>query len=188
MRAIVVAMLCASTFLGIAQEQTKQPSTPPWGAPPTELKMVDFMLGEWSKSETGEMAGKKGDITFRLFISKALGGRYVQVKHVHNLPGEPDVEGMRVEGTHMLTYDPDKKLWRAWWFSSTDANVSELSGSFEGNKLQMVSKPFQIPRPPGERTIRASWRMTSERGLNLTIEFKQGDSWVTFIDRTYVKK
>jgi hypothetical protein len=149
--------------------------------------MADFMLGEWARSETGEMAGKKGEITFRLSISKALGGRYLQVRHVHNMPGEADVDGLRVEGIHMLTYDPDKKCWRAWWFSGTDANVSELTGNFEGDTLLMVSKPFQISRPPGERTVRASWRLTSEKKLNLTIEFKQGDSWVTFVDRTYVK-
>ena len=188
MRLIVVGFMFASTFPMLCPGERQPASTPPWGAPPTELKMANFMLGEWTNSDTVEVAGKKADITFKLSISKALGGRYLQVKHVHNMPGEPDVEGMRVEGMHMLTYDPDKKLWRAWWFIGTDASVSELSGSFEGDKLVMVSKPFRIPNPPGERTIRASWRMTSDRGLNFTLDFKQRDSWVKFIDRTYVKK
>ena len=188
MRLVLVALLFVSTFRCFAQVQAKEAATPPWGAPPTELKMANFMLGEWTKSDTVEVAGKKVDITYKLSISKAVGGRYLQVKHVHNVPGEPDVEGMRVEGLHMLTYDADKKLWRAWWFIGTDTSVSELSGSFEGDKLVMVSKPFRISSPPGERIIRASWRTTSDRGLNFSLDFKQGDSWVKFIDRTYMKK
>jgi len=151
--------------------------------PPAELKMADFMLGEWSETEHEEVAGKRVEITFRLSISKALGDRYLLVKHFHNMPGEPDVEGM-----HMLTFDPEKKLWRAWWFLSTEATATELSGVFEGDKLVMESKPSQMPGMTGDQSFRSSWRKTAEKGLHFTLDFKQGDSWVKMIDRTYVKK
>jgi hypothetical protein len=178
MKLIVFALVFSSAFLGRAQEESKE-GTPP----PPELKMADFLLGEWTNSESGEVARKKVDVTFQLSISKALGGHYLLVRHVHNVPGGADVEGI-----HMLTYDPDKKLWRAWWFISSEATVNELSGNFEGDKLMMVSKPFQTPGVTGDLVLRATWQQTADKGLRFTLDLKQADSWRKFIDRTYVKE
>jgi len=174
MKSTICFLLFALAVLCPAQEQAVP-------APP-EMKMADFMLGEWTNSESVVDGGKKFDYTFRLSITKALGDRYLLVKHVHNDPGQQDVEGM-----HMLKYDPVEKLWRAWWFISTESAVTELSGNFENDKLVMISKPFKTGAVPGDVVLRASWQATAEKGLRFLMDFKQGDTWTNLIDRTYKK-
>lgn len=77
----------------------------------------------------------------------------------------------------MLSYDPDKKIWRAWWFISSEATVHELSGRFENGNLVMISKPVQMPGATEDFVHRATWQKTSDKLLHFTLEFKQDDSW-----------
>ncbi|MEA2553150.1 MAG: hypothetical protein QOJ65_1326 [Fimbriimonadaceae bacterium] len=150
------------------------------GAPiPTEeLNKVDFLLGDWTGEES--MMGQKS--TSKTHSEWALGGRYVRTNVTYQMgPAAPPVEGM-----HMLTYDPDKKVYTAWWYDSAAPNVMSMKGNFEGDKLVLISDPTPMPNMP-DAIFRSTWWKKGDKGLGFTLDIKEGDKWITMVDGDYKK-
>jgi len=106
--------------------------------PVAELKKLDVFVGKWRTSETmnpGEFApaGGKGEGTAEL--TWRLEGRFV-----HSAYASRGTTGA-FEGTALMTYDTDKKVYRSWWFDSRGTG-EEYRGNWDGEKLVMegVSK------------------------------------------------
>ena len=167
------AVLVASLAILVANAQMMG------GKPPKELAKVNFMLGTWKGSETmGGMGGPPSTSRSTVTTVKKLNGRYYSGTHIMKTK-----EGT-MEGMHMLTYDPAKKAYVAYWFDSEAAGAMEMTGNFVGKSLVMVSKPMDMPGM-GQQTFRATWTPNGARGLSFKLEGKAGDKWATYITGTY---
>jgi hypothetical protein len=152
--------------------------------PPKELAQIDWMLGTWKANLTMpamEPGGKPATMKTTLTIAKSLGGRYHSGK-VFMDDGE-----MKMEGLHLLTFDAAKKEWKAWWFDSAAAGAMEMTGTLNGDVLEMVSKPTPMPGM-GDVTMRATWSKAGARELAFKLEMKQPDGkWGAILSGTYKK-
>lgn len=153
----------------------------PIQAPPSELSEVAWFIGEWSGKETYhfEQTPTQGDA--KVSSKMALGGRYVHSMHEMNV-GETKMEGM-----HMLTYDPDEKKWKGFWFDSTASGMMEMNGTVKDGVLEMISEPTAMPGTAEKMIMRATWTKKSDTEMTFLLEMKQGESWGKMIEGTYKK-
>jgi hypothetical protein len=176
MRGILSVFLVLCVTLGLAQDMGMPP------IPTEELKKVDFLVGEWGGKDKMFFGGQESESTSKTKGEMVLGGRYIRGVVTYMMAGSPPMEGM-----HLLTYDPEKKAYVAWWFDSAAPNVMEMSGNFEGDKLVMVSKPVSVPGMTGEQVFRSSWWKKGDKGLMFSLELKTGDTWSKMIEGDYQK-
>lgn len=83
------------------------------GKPGPELKVLEQMIGTWDEVVTQKPAGWTPDGGRQAAVSKkawALGGKFLRMEGTWN-PG-------KTEYTSYLTYDPDTKGYRHWYFDS----------------------------------------------------------------------
>ena len=176
MKSILVAtlLLSASAFAGQGMQ------IPP---PPKELAKANFFVGKWAgpmklygmgsapMTVKGSMSGKK-----------TLDNRYIQSMHLMDMGKSGKMEGM-----HLLSYDPMKKQFMAFWFDSSAPGVMEMAGNFQGNQLIMVSKPTEIPGMPAPMVMRATWTKVSNSKLTFKLQSKDGDKWTPMIEADFRK-
>lgn len=167
--------------LGLALANVATLPQTPDGAPPPEMKQIEFLLGDWSGKETYHMMGQATETTATINFKKTLVGRYFQMTHKAKMPGFGDTEGLM-----LVTYDSDKKKFMQYWFDSTAAGSMESEGSLNGNTLLFESKPTMMM---GESvTFRSTFVKKSDKNVTFLLEMKQGEQWATFIEGSYNKK
>lgn len=152
--------------------------------PPAELKNLEFMLGEWTCELKTYGMGGGGDSTAKATIktTKTLGDRFYKTEFV------TDFEGMgRFEGLQLLSFDPEKKQYRCYWFDGMSSDVLDMSGTMTGGKLVLTSKPTPMPGM-GEITFRATYERKPNSEIYFLLEMKQGNEWSKALEGTYKKK
>lgn len=150
--------------------------------PPAELAKVNFMLGTYRGTETmSGMGGPPTKTQSTITTVKKLNGHYYSGEHVMKMK-----QG-KMEGMHMLTYDPAKKAYVAYWFDSEAAGAMEMTGNFVGKSLVMTSKAMEMPGM-GRQTFRATWTPSGTRAMTFKLEaMGQDGKWATFITGNYRK-
>src|SRR5688572_24149174 len=151
--------------------------------PPKELNAIKYMLGTWTGTEKYTMGGPPETGTSTVVSSMGVGGRFVTGTHT------AVSKSMKLHGMHLMTYDPQIKKYRAWWFDNMSSEAMELTGGFIGKSLVMTSKPIAIPGMEGLHSFRAAWTQTGARSLTFLLRTRQGDApWTTAITGKYTKK
>ena len=98
-----------------------------------EQKVLDRFTGTWKSSFTAPKAEwtpveKTGTAT--VTAERVLGGSFVQEKHAN---------GDGTSGLVLRSYDPERKAYRVWWFSST-GQALESVGTWDEKAATLTSK------------------------------------------------
>jgi hypothetical protein len=177
MKRLIPFLLLAVCALSFAQDQGGMMDM----RPPKELKAAEFLLGRWSGRETFYENGKGTSGRATITCTKEMNGRFLHGMHTSSMGGDS------MKGLHLLSYDPQIKKYRAYWFDSASSEAMELTGTLTGNKLIMVSKPTDVPGMPGV-VFRSTWTRKSPRALGMVLDMQMGGKWVKVIDGNYPKR
>lgn len=170
----IIALMGTSAFAGQGMQ------VPPV---PKEFAKVAFMSGTWSGNlKIYGMGPNPTPGTSRVVCKRTLDNRYLQSNHVMSMGQMGKMEGM-----HLISFDPIKKVFVAFWFDSSSPGVLEVSGNFNGSVLTMVSKPTVIPGMPDPMTMRAIYDKRSDKHYIFRLESKQGTTWKPMIVGEYRK-
>ena len=179
MKRTLTLAACAVACVAFAKQQEMMDMTPP-----KELKMASWLLGSWTGNEvyTMEPGAKpeKGKATVK--GQWALGGRYLEGKH------NMTVGGMKMEGRNLMTYDPAKKEWIAYWFDSAAPGAMKMTRTVTDKMATMTSEPMEMPGMPGMQVMRATWTKTGAKKMHFVLSMKAGDKWNTFMTGDYIRK
>lgn len=135
--------------------------------PPPEMKKLDAFVGEWTGTFKFTMEGMpatEGPSTVK--EEKVLGGMYHRTVYSVVLPGLP-----ALEGHSMLGYDTGEKKYKSWTFDNQAYSPREESGTFDGAKLVMISKP------QGGFVSRVTYTPNGANEMHFLLEFQAGDKW-----------
>jgi len=150
---------------------------------PDEVQKLDFLVGTWTGKETYHMGPQESSSDVTINCTKELNGRFIHSMEKMNMMG------MDASGMSMITYNPDEKTYKGWWFDSMSASAMEVTGNFEGEKLVLVSKPMTGPGMPQPTAMRASWAPKDATHVSFTLEQQvQGSTdWTNVISGEYTK-
>ena len=146
-----------------------------------ELKKLEFLVGNFTGDE--KAFTEEGEVPFKADIQSVwdLGGRYVRQNH------ESKLMGADWHGLLLLTFDPDVKKYRAWWFDNGVSVPMEMTGAFQGDALVLLSKPYSLPgAPPLE--YRVQFRPNSDGVIDFRLDAKKDKEYSPVITATYVRK
>jgi uncharacterized protein (TIGR03067 family) len=133
-----------------------------------EQKVLDHLLGTWRSEVTtfkAEWTPETKTTTGRHTSARVLGGHFVQEKGVD--PAEDHLT--------LYTYDPQRKAYRAWWFSSM-GQANESAGKWDGE-----TRTLTWTAPAGEgRTVTAQHRFVGDDGAEWSIVTKDDAGKVYF--------
>jgi hypothetical protein len=177
MKIFLAAGLLLAAAVTFAQEMMPM-------APPKELKRVEsWFVGKWtSTSKMSDMGQGMSTMKGNSVGMKVLGGMYIQQNHSMNMGKMGKMSGM-----YIMTYDPAKKQYIAWWYDSSAPGQMEMSGNFQGDKLIMISKPTPIPGMAEPAIMRATWQKKPGNKIQFVLEMKQGDKWGKMMESDYKK-
>ena len=147
------------------------------GKPPAEMSKVGFFTGTWTGKETYGGMGAPTTVSGTFVGKKILKGRYIQDMH-RTAPSKMGT----TEGMHLLTYDPTKKSYVAYWFDSEAPNGMKITGNFVGKSLVMSGTEEMEGMGPVQ--FRATWTHSGNT-LTFKLEAQMGGKWSTFIDGKY---
>lgn len=148
-----------------------------------ELKKLEFLVGNFAGDEKAFIEG--GEVPFTADIQSVwdLGGRYVRQSHESKLMGE-DWHGLL-----LLTFDPDIKKYRAWWFDNGASKPMEMTGAFEGDALVMLSKPYALSGAPLlEYRVQFKPKSTEVIDFRLDSRKDKDTAYAPVIEATYTRK
>lgn len=172
MFAAIAALFCLASVASAQDMESMKP--------PAEVKAnLGFFLGHWT-GKVKMMMGGGADSNSVIDSEFALGDRYMQSKINY------DLGGMQMKGLHMLTFDPDTKKYKAWWFDSSANGVLDMEGDLNGDTLVLTSKPTKMPGM-GDMIMRTTWVKKSDTEIVFTLESKTGDSFSKLMEGTYKK-
>lgn len=169
-------LLLAGTVGLVAQDEMMQPVPP-------QMQNMKWMVGHWSGPITYYFDGKESKGSGSVHAKMSLNGRYVESDHTYSMPGSP----MKMYGKHLVSYDPAKKQWYAYWFDSAGAGGMELWGTWANGNLTMTSKPFEMPGMPEPLVMRTTFTKVDNRTIKFFLEMKQGDKFVPMMRGTCKK-
>jgi hypothetical protein len=174
MKNLLALVLCFATIGGVNAQMGSVPT-------PSEFKKVAFFAGPWHGSVVMQGMGMPTTKANGTMNGKViLDGKYIQSMSITKMG-----KAGTMQGAHLISYDPFKKQFVAYWFDSSSPGVMEMTGNFQGSKLVMTSKPTEIPGMPEPATMRVTWSRPSTAKLEMLLEMKQGDKWVKLIESKY---
>ena len=151
--------------------------------PPPELNKVAIFAGKWSGNlKVYGMGPNPVACKATLLGKKTLDNRYYQTNHTMDMGKMGKMEGM-----HLISYDPFKKQYKAFWFDSSVPSVMEMSGNFQGTSLIMISKPTEVPGMPAPMIMRTTFTKKGNNQYDFKLESKDGDKWSPMIVGGYRK-
>jgi len=172
MKAIFIFAALLGTYVGWAQAPE---------IPTKELAKLEFMLGKWEGEDTIYSGAQGVKSKGSAETTKTAGGRYIHAVQTYELTG------MKIEGLHLLTFDPSKKKYRTWYVDSTSSEAIVFTGDFEGSKLVLVSDPVSIGGLPNGTVMRATYWQDAGKN-HFLLEMKSGEKFEKIITSVYSKK
>jgi hypothetical protein len=130
-------LLCL--MLLVAWSSRQQTSTaPPNSCAASEQRQLDFWVGEWDLTWTGNKAGEvqHGTNTIR----RVLDGCVVE----ENFSGESD---MHLRGKSLSIFDPNAAKWKQTWVDN-EGGYLDFVGEFRGGQMILGR---EVTRPDGTR-------------------------------------
>jgi hypothetical protein len=116
-----LALLCSLGCNGEDKKSAEEPAKPP------ELKALGRLIGTWKDEATykvAEWTPKKRTETLVYRDEWTLNGRFLQSR------GREEGDG-KAEDLQLMTFDPEKKVFRRWYFDS-DGATNESTGKWDG--------------------------------------------------------
>lgn len=143
--------------------------------PPAEVKRLSFFEGQWDVDQTAYMPGSTEGQKSRGAVQCQwiLQGRFMSYRFQTDFPGMGPYEGLL-----LITYDPEMKKYRSWWYNSASAQVAESVGEFHEGKLVLTSSPQEYPGM-GMMSMRTTYEPKSGKGLLFTLEMQTTGKWET---------
>ena len=105
--------------------------------PSPELKKLSYMIGEWSGTFTISMGGNDTPLQCGIKAEWAQKGNFLKTTMTVSMPDN----GGKMEGITYLGYDSEGKVYRGFGFEDMSPIAREESGTLDGTKLVMTSKP-----------------------------------------------
>lgn len=173
-----------NTLIALALVVLARQQPPPMNLePPKEMKGCSFLVGEWKGTFKSSFSGTSSEAPTTMRARMGLNGRFLIADHTYSIgPGQPMMQGM-----FMMTYDSAAKVWRSWWFDGMEAQVMEMEGTIEGNKMVMTSKPITMSSMPEPMVMRETMTKKDDNTLMFVLEMKNKDKWDVLMDGTLKK-
>jgi hypothetical protein len=151
---------------------TRSADAPPDGP---EQAVLDKCVGKWRntyKVPKAEWTPQEKSGTADVSAVRAVGGRFVEEKSEHS----DGTSTMRV-----LTYDPQRKCYRGWYFSSA-GQTAETTGKWDGDSKTMTWT--SVGEAAFTTTVvnrfvdddHANWDVTVKDGTDTTLFRMEGTS------------
>ena len=146
------------------------------GVPP-EVKVLEGMTGEWDGIMKATFPDSPDPIDVPSHVSVKLFGSYQETVYTMNMP-----EGAKFTGHMFLTYDANAKSYRSWGFDDQANEPREETGTWDGKKLVMTSKP------QGGMVTRTTFEPKTKDEVYFVLEVKNGDNFMKIVDVVYKRK
>lgn len=167
---ILVPVIFASSW-AVAQEPVQ---------PAAELKKHDFYIGKWSGTIEWTMPGMEGKQEMTMVYSWE--GPFMKAT------SEMTSTGQKVLETGYMYWDAAKKRFTMNTYTNFAATPRIEHGNEEGNKLVMISEPWDIGMPTGALVSRSTLTKKSSTEVDFVLEFKMGDTFTKVASATFKKK
>ena len=171
MKSLITLLLVACAAFGSTQEHDLKPVD--------ALKNLSFLKGDWSgKQEFNTQGGPSmsGDATDR--IDDAIGGHYLCEMLSTTLPSRKPTDTR-----HFISFDTKSGTYQAWWFTDTSPAPLEFTGSLEGKKLVLTSKPLA-----NGAILVATYECPTDNKLTYTLEMQSNGQTTRLFTSTYSRK
>lgn len=158
-RLLAAVLFLAPMVFGAAQDY----------GPPKQVKDLGWMVGAWSGSGKIAFGGHEVEITSSMTVS--FDGQFLKEVSIDKSAGST------LTKTTMTGWEPKKGEYISYTFTNAAPTARIAHGKLNGNTLQMISDPWEAE---GFTTImRESISKISDTQCGLTLEYKQGDKWIT---------
>lgn len=174
-------LLCAFLLFATALAARAQEGIGPM-TPPEEMKYLAGWAGKWSGEVTMSFMGPATKSKVTIAADTILNGFYFRGMHTY------DMGGAKMEGMHLMTFDPADKQWHAWWYDPS-AKPMHMSGPLDKanpGKVVLTSEPTEIPGVPGKSRMRASYELKGAQ-MPFKLEMESEGKWNTVMEGTYKK-
>jgi hypothetical protein len=169
-----IVSLLAVTMLGAGVRAADKVEAAGQPALPLELKAFQRWIGSWSYEATffkSEWTPEEKRVTGKFACTWALGGRYLE---------ERGSDGNQESHLKLCTFDEQRRVYRAWWFSSTgNSNVSDGTWDEATQTFKWTAMIEQGRTVTGRQhfvsddVVEASVRVTDDTGKEFfRIEYK----------------
>lgn len=142
-----------------------------------EVQALSGLLGEWEGVMKMTIPGTSDPIDLKSTVSVKLYGPYQETIYTMEMPGAP-----KFTGHQFLTYDSANKTYRSWGFDDNTNEPREESGTWDGKKLVMTSKPH------GGTVTRTTFQPKGKNEISFLLEMKQGEEFVKLGDCIFKRK
>ena len=147
---------------------------------PKEMARLNFTTGNWfgiANRDFGQ--GSMERLVCSMSSVRSMGGRYIRMNFDMKVASGP------YECLCLLSFDPQTKKYKAWWFDTLNSLNIEFTGGFESNALFLTSQPYRIGNT--EVIYRMRWADKAEEGVALAIDRRVSNKWYPLFDGSYKK-
>jgi len=145
---------------------------------PKEVKDLGWMVGTWSGSGKIAFGGQETEITSSITFS--FDGQFLKAVSTDKS------SGFTMTKTAMIGWDAAKSEYVSYTFTNIAPKARIAHGKMDGNKLVMVSDPWEAE---GMTSVaRETLSKISDTKCGSMIEMKIGDKWMTGMDFVLTKK
>ncbi|MDI9637369.1 DUF1579 family protein [Kamptonema cortianum] len=155
---------------------------PDFFTPPKELDNIRYMIGNWTAEGTGMgMDGNPVKMTGKATCKLSM-GRWIEWDSVDTMPGFGEIRGKL-----MVTYHTEKKMWEGIWFDNFSAQSLRSYSELKGSDLVFISDP--MTGMDGNPTqYRISFLKENDKKMNMKVEFKVGDDYMSAMQYVLTKQ
>jgi hypothetical protein len=145
---------------------------------PKEIKNLGWMVGTWSASGKIAFGGRETAITST--VTSSFDGQFLKLTSVDKSGG------YTMTKTEMIGWDAAKSEYVSYTFTNMAPKARIAHGKMDGNKLVMVSEPWQAE---GMTSVaRETMSKISDTKFGSMLEMKSGAKWVKGMDFVLTKK
>lgn len=171
-RFILAAALLLTTVFAAAQVPNMEP--------PTEMKKLDWMQGNWSGNVKMSVEGM--DIEGIMTYSVAYSGQFIRASSTW------DVMGMKLTDDAYMGWDAAKGKYSSYTFTNMAPTPRIEWGEVKGDVTIWTSDPW-VSSPGAPPTVsRATLSRLSATEMKFVLEFKEGDTFTKVGEAVFKKK
>lgn len=163
-----IAALSLVSFLNHGQEMS----------PPKQVSDLSWLVGTWAGNGKITFGGR--EVAIETLMTVSFDGQFLKAVSIDKSAG------FKMTKTCMIGWDPLKSEYASYTFTNMAPTARIAHGKLEGDKLVMVSDPWEAE---GMTTIaRESMSKMPAGKSGFAMEFKKGDKWEKGVDFVLVKK
>ena len=148
--------------------------------PSPELKKMDWMIGKWSGNVKWSIPGTP-ETEAPMDYECTWDGNFIKSSSTMEMAGM----GKMTE-TGYLGWDAKNSKYVMYVFTNFSHDPRIERGTLDGNKLLMVSDPFNVQ---GQDIVgRATQTRKDDGSVHFLLEFKMGEEWAKVAEGTFKKK